>query len=141
THVVCELLENVEDAFACRRDWEGSRTVKFSSSGGFLLFSHSCTAFDDRDVRVICSMAESTKDLTAIGRFGIGFKSVYAFTDRPEVHSGEEEFAIESFVWPTAIHGIDRHDDETVFRLPLNANDAGAHAEIVEGLRRLGPRT
>jgi hypothetical protein len=43
-----------------------------------------------------------SRDLTAIGRFGIGFKSVYAFTDRPEIHSGAEDFAIEGYIRPVA---------------------------------------
>src|SRR2546426_7489451 len=40
--------------------------------------SHHGAPFTEGDVRGICGIAESTKDLTAIGRFGIGFKSVYA---------------------------------------------------------------
>ncbi len=141
THFIFELLQNAEDAFARRPDWEGSRAVKFSLSGGVLRVSHSGKAFDDRDVRGICGIAESTKDLTEIGRFGIGFKSVYAFTDRPEVHSGNEDFAIESFVWPTAITALGYQADETVFVLPLRKSDEGARTEIAEGLRRLGSRT
>jgi hypothetical protein len=141
THFIFELLQNAEDALARRPDWKGSRAVKFSLSGGMLRVSHCGKAFDDRDVHGICGIAESTKDLTAIGRFGIGFKSVYAFTDRPEVHSGNEDFAIESFVWPTAIPALDHQADETVFVFPLRKGDEGARTEITEGLRRLGART
>src|SRR5207249_2822007 len=97
--------------------------------------------FDNRDVRGICGIAESTKDLTAIGRFGIGFKSVYAFTDRPEVHSGDESFAIESFVWPTAVPPIGREPNETIFLLPLRRGDDAAPEEITDGLKRLGARS
>jgi hypothetical protein len=140
-HFIFELLQNAEDALARRPGWKGSRAVTFTLSETALRIVHCGKLFDGDDVRGICGIAESTKDLTAIGRFGIGFKSVYAFTNRPEVHSGREDFAIESFVWPTAIPTIDRRADETVFILPLDAIDAAAHAEIAEGLRRLGPRT
>ena len=68
------------------------------------------------------SETRGTKDLTAIGQFGIGFKSVYAFTDRPEVYSGDEGFAIDSFVWPVATDSIVREPDETVMVLPLRAS-------------------
>ncbi|HXH09456.1 MAG TPA: UvrD-helicase domain-containing protein [Alphaproteobacteria bacterium] len=87
------------------------------------------------------TIAESTKEQTEIGRFGIGFKSVYAFTDRPEVHSGEENFVIENFVWPTVASPIEREPEETVFILPLRDDDPTAHREIAQGLQRLGPRT
>ena len=106
-----------------------------------LTVAHPGKPFDEPDVRGICGIAESTKDLTAIGRFGIGFKSVYAFTHHPEVHSGAEAFAIESFVWPTPIPGISRNAEETIFVLPIDTGDEAARAEIAEGLRRLGPRT
>jgi hypothetical protein len=141
THFIFELLQNAEDALARRPSWEGSRAVSFALSESALRVSHSGKPFDDRDVRSICGIAESTKDLTAIGRFGIGFKSVYAFTDRPEVHSGAEDFAIESFVWPTAEPRVDRGDDETIVVLPLNACDEAAREEIARGLQRLGPST
>lgn len=56
-------------------------------------------------------VGETTKDLTDIGRFGIGFKSVYSITQRPEVHSGEEDFAIENFVFPIAAPPTSRADN------------------------------
>ena len=141
THFIFELLQNAEDAIGRRMGWQGSRAVTFSLSTTELRVTHCGEPFDGAHVRGICGIGDSTKDLTAIGRFGIGFKSVYAFTQRPEVHSGAEDFAIENFVWPTAISPIDRQADETVFILPLDVTDIKAHAEIAEGLRGLGPRT
>ena len=138
THFIFELLQNAEDALARRGGWEGSRAVTFHLTGKTLRVSHFGLPFDERDVRRICGIAENTKDLTAIGRFGIGFKSVYAFTDRPEVHSGAEAFAIESYVWPVAVSEVAHDPDETVIAIPLKANDESGHDEIAGGLGRLG---
>ncbi len=138
THFIFELLQNAEDALARRTGWQGSRSVTFHLTERALRVSHFGQPFDEADVRGICGIAESTKDLTAIGRFGIGFKSVYAFTDSPEVHSGTEDFAIESFVWPVAAPALDRNEDETVIEIPLKASDEAGHEEIAAGLRRLG---
>ncbi len=141
THFIFELLQNAEDALARRFDWQSSRAVSFTLSACELRVTHCGKPFDDRDVRGICGIAESTKDLTAIGRFGIGFKSVYAFTNRPEVHSGDEDFAIESFVWPTGAPPGGRGDHETTIVLPLKARDDAAREEITKGLQRLGAGT
>lgn len=141
THFIFELLQNAADALTDREGWKGSRAVRFTLDEHTLSFSHYGKPFHDANVRGICGIDESTKDRKAIGRFGIGFKSVYAYTTRPEVHSGDEAFAIESYVWPTAVVPIARHADETVFRLPLNAGVEGAHGEIAKGLQRLGPKS
>lgn len=139
THFIFELLQNAEDALARRKDWSGSRAVRFTLQREALYFSHYGKLFDDPDVRGICGIAESTKDRTAIGRFGIGFKSVYAYTTKPEIHSGDEDFAIDSFVWPTPTRPLERHPDETIIALPLNAGVNSAQEEIAQGLQRLGP--
>src|SRR5437867_2790215 len=103
SHFIYELLQNAEDALARRTGSNAPRSITFALSPTGLRVSHFGAPFSESDVRGICGIAEGTKDLTAIGRFGIGFKSVYAFTARPEIHSGSEHFAVESFVWPTAI--------------------------------------
>ena len=136
THFIYELLQNAEDALAKRDGRTGPRSVRFQLSRRELRVSHFGKPFDEADVRGICGIDESTKDITQIGRFGIGFKSVYAFTDRPEVHSGAEDFGIESFVWPFAASGIQRETSETIIVILLREpSDCG---EIGTGLKRLG---
>ena len=141
THFVFELLQNAEDALRKRKMWGGRKSVTFDLLEDDLRVSHFGKPFDEPDVRGICGIDESVKEFTDIGRFGIGFKSVYAITDCPEVYSGDEHFAIESFVWPKAMPPIEMEPDETVFRLPLRDEDHSELGEIASGLRRLGPRT
>ncbi|HET6456500.1 MAG TPA: hypothetical protein VFI02_19010, partial [Armatimonadota bacterium] len=123
THFIFELLQNAEDALARRRGWKGQRGIRFELSKTSLRVSHFGERFDTEDVRGICGIGQSTKALTDIGRFGIGFKSVYAYTDRPEVYSRDERFAVESFVCPVGIPVAGGEPDETVFVLPLRIND------------------
>jgi hypothetical protein len=137
THFIFELLQNAEDALSRRPDWRGSRAVSFRLTEATLRVEHFGLPFDEADVRGICGIAESTKGLTAIGRFGIGFKSVYAVTRRPEVHSGAEAFAIENFVWPAAVPPTDRHPDATVILIPLETSEPGDYLELAGGLGRL----
>ncbi len=141
THFIFELLQNAEDALSRRRGGHGSRAVTFTLESDSLRVSHFGEPFNEADVRGICGIGESTKDFTAIGRFGIGFKSVYAFTERPEIHSGVEDFAIEKFVWPVALPRLKREAEETIIVVPLKHADQTAHKEIASGLERLGTST
>ena len=138
THFIYELLQNAEDALAKRVGRSGRRSVRFELSERELRVIHFGKPFDEADVRGVCGIAESTKetDLTRIGHFGIGFKSVYAFTDRPEVHSGNEDFAIEKYVWPAVARKISRDHDETFIVMPLR--EPTDHGVIEDGLKRLG---
>ena len=62
---------------------------------------------------------------TAIGRFGLGFKSVYLLTDRPEIHSGPWNFVIEAGCLPVEIpRPADLPQDSTRIRLPLRLDAA-----------------
>ena len=138
THFIYELLQNAEDALRRRNDEPQSRTVRFELSEHALRISHYGKPFDRRDVEGVCGIALSTagEDITRIGRFGIGFKSVYGFTVRPEIHSGDEDFGIDNFVWPSAAQTIERKPDQTVFVMPLRDPDEDGE-EIAEGLRRI----
>ena len=140
THFIFELLQNAEDALGRRGAWNGHRKVTFTLEPGKLTLSHFGRPFDEADVRGVCGIAESTKDKFSIGRFGIGFKSVYTFTDRPEIHSGDEDFVVQNYVQPTSACPVKRHPDETLIVLPLKEQDRTAQDEITAGFKRLGPR-
>ena len=139
THFVYELLQNAEDAEATK--------VQVSLHKDRLEFMHDGIDFDEADVRGICGVGEGTKpeDLTKIGKFGIGFKSVYAYTASPEIHCGCEHFRIEHYVRPHGISYVDVPKPWTTkFVLPFHTSHASldiAFAEIAERLESLNVRT
>lgn len=137
THFIFEILQNAEDALARRAGSVESRTVTFSVENDSLKISHYGDLFNEEDVRSICRIGDSAKDVTEIGEFGIGFKSVYAFTQRPEVHSGEERFAITDFAIPTAIKPVKLDPNETLFVLPFNNPDVSPQAARNEIMSKL----
>lgn len=139
THFLFELLQNAEDAGATR--------VLFHLFENKLEVFHDGRLFNDKDVRGICGVGEGTKteDLTQIGKFGIGFKSVYAYTTTPEIHSGHESFRIENYVRPYAVQLREIGDSwTTLFVFPFNKEDVKsvvACREISVRLRKLSART
>lgn len=141
THFIFELLQNAEDAIRQRGPhWKGSRTIEFHLSHNQLRISHFGVPFNEKDVQAICSVGESTKDdLTDIGHFGMGFKSVYKYTERPAIHSGSGEtavaIAINDYIYPEEISPIDRGEEETVFILPFKyGEEEASYKEITDGL-------
>lgn len=145
THFIFELLQNAEDALERRSSqWTGSRTIKFCLINDKLIVSHFGDPFNEKDVLGICSIGQSTKDSERnIGRFGIGFKSVYVYTDRPEIHSGPENsatsFAIYNYNKPTNVQPLARDADETIFVFPFKpGEEEKSYKEIASGLKNLG---
>ena len=127
SHFIFELLQNAEDALSRRRekepdgDFPGDVTFRLFSD--HLEVSHYGQPFDEADVCGICDVLRGTKSerLDQIGTFGIGFKSVYAFTATPEIHSGDEHFVIERFIRPREVRprALD-NADQTLFYFPFN---------------------
>ncbi|MGW9193076.1 sacsin N-terminal ATP-binding-like domain-containing protein [Micromonospora chersina] len=138
THFILELLQNAEDARASH--------VTFALHPDRLVVEHDGRLFNEQDVRGICGVDASTKtgELTSIGKFGIGFKSVYAYTLAPEVHSGAEHFRIRHYVRPEAAGApVDLPNGLTRFKFPFDRDDvppSTAHTEIRAGLQRFDPR-
>jgi hypothetical protein len=137
THFIFELLQNAEDAQATQ--------IEFRLGKEGLELSHDGRQFSPDDVRGIASICRSTNqgDPERIGRFGIGFKSVYAYTTRPEIHSGDEHFAIQHYVrpQPTAPRNSE-NGASTLIVLPFNAPTVSAleaFKEINSALARLDP--
>lgn len=139
THFIFELLQNAEDAKATR--------IHFELFADRLEVRHDGRLFDEHDVKGICGVGDGTKakDLTQIGRFGIGFKSVYAYTTSPEIYSGEENFKIEHYVRPYKIPTNPRTTPlTTLFIFPFNVEEVKQEAacdEIGRCLHGLSVRT
>ena len=97
-HFVYELLQNAED--------EDATKVVIEYYSDKLIFYHNGAPFDESDVIGVSSMLMGTKDKTSgqtIGRFGMGFKSVFKYTYQPEIYSDDEAFRIESYLLPVEI--------------------------------------
>ena len=138
-HFIYELIQNAED--------EGASEMFFTLTPKNLVIKHNGQPFDARDVEDICGVGESLKagDLTKIGTFGIGFKSVYMYTSSPEIHSGDEHFCIKDYVQP---HGVNRRNPgnhwTTLFDFPFDSSEIepiDTYQEILDRLNNLGART
>ena len=138
THFLFELLQNAEDAYARRDDDPLQASVRFILQPTMLDVRHFGVEFTERDVRGVCGIGQSTKDPQEIGKFGIGFKSVYAYTERPEIRSGDEAFAIEDYVLPHTCEPAPLARHETSICLPFRSDVPGAGEEILAALKDLG---
>src|SRR6266404_1361710 len=149
THFVYELLQNAEDALKDRHkeapDVAFSRRVKFHLFKDRLELRHFGIPFSGDHIRAICDIARSSKtSADDIQHFGIGFKSVYAFTKSPQIHSGDEHFWIESYVRPYAVAPREVENGETLFVFPFDHPEKSpgeAYTEIAARLQDLGLKT
>jgi hypothetical protein len=133
THFLFELIQNAEDA--------GATEVAFDLFDDRLELRHDGRPFTEADVRGVCGVAKNAKSLTAIGQFGIGFKSVYAYTKTPRVYSGNEHFGIERYVRPFLVDPLSGPGTLFVFPFDLDTVPAAmAVREISAALSALQPR-
>jgi hypothetical protein len=138
THFIFELIQNAEDA--------GATELTFELFDDRLEVTHDGRPFTEADVRGVCGVGQSGKsgDLTKIGQFGIGFKSVYAYTKTPRVYSSDEHFRIEQYVRPFLVDPRDELGAGTLFVFPFDhdtLSPATAAAEISAALDQIEPAT
>ena len=140
-HFIYELLQNAEDARAAE--------VRFTLREDRVEFEHNGDRlFTLEDVDSITSIGSSTKrdDHTSIGKFGVGFKAVFAYTETPEIVSGGYHFRICDLIVPDTeeLTPPTLGEKKTCFSFPFN-NDAKppekARAEIEKNLRQLDKST
>jgi hypothetical protein len=140
-HFIYELLQNAEDAKASH--------ARFTLTNQSLIFEHNGSRlFSARDVESITSIGDSTKadSPTEIGKFGVGFKAVFAYTQTPEICSGEYHFRIRDLVVPELISstspGANRFKTKFVFPFDHpKKSDLQATPEISNALQALDDAT
>lgn len=129
THFVYELIQNAEDALSRRhKDSPNSHlpnSIEFKLFQDKLELRHFGQPFDENDVKAISDVLRGTKadDEQQIGRFGIGFKSVYAFTATPEIHSGNEHFILTEYIKIKEVFEREISSGETLFIFPFNHHE------------------
>ena len=138
-HFIYELLQNAEDA--------GATEVAFELTQHECSFEHNgIRHFDERDIRGITGIFNSSKKekTDKIGKFGVGFKSVFVYTESPIVFSKNHSFKIVKLVLPVEVTSKENLGQRTRFELPFNnpkKNTKAAHAEIKAGLEQLSETT
>jgi hypothetical protein len=113
SHFVFELLQNADDA--------GATWLSFDLRDSELSVTHDGEPFQFHNVDAITTVGSSTSasDLNRIGRFGVGFKSVFGVTASPAIHSGDYHFEISDYIVPSEVPPI-ALNGETVIRFPFN---------------------
>lgn len=141
-HFIYELIQNADDA--------GATEVEFELKTNRLSFSHNGKRlFDLDDIKSITNVGQSTKkaDGTTIGKFGVGFKSVYSYTSHPVINSGKFHFQIYEMMIPEEIdetYPFYSSSKKTVFILPFDLKDKPAYKsfrEIQEVLENFSEET
>jgi len=136
-HFVYELLQNAEDA-------EATQVTFFLNETGLIFQHNGKKKFTHEDIEAITNVNNSTKvdEVNKIGKFGVGFKSVFAYCSKPIINSNDFTFEIERMFIPQindkpqSIFG----SETTTFILPFNEKSKPpkiARQEISEGLSEL----
>lgn len=137
-HFIYELLQNAEDKEASE--------VCFTLNNERLDFEHNGSRlFSLKDIESITGIGVSSKrdEPTSIGKFGVGFKAAFVYTNTPEIHSGDYHFKIQDLVVPKEIVSQQR-TEKTQFIFPFDRPEkkkTQARDEIIRGLRELGDNT
>jgi len=132
-HFIYELIQNADDA--------GATSARFDLRDDELIFAHNGTrrfsisnpdteGSDSGtgklgDINAITSIANSNKTSSSIGKFGVGFKAVFQYTQTPSVYDPNFRFRIERFIVPVKIENdyVGRKPEETLFVFPFDHTD------------------
>jgi hypothetical protein len=149
-HFIYELLQNADDVYATNARFTLREDGLVFIHNGKTLFTISDPATEEADtnngtlghVNSITSIANSTKSQVCIGKFGVGFKAVFQYTQTPHIYDPDIRFKIERFIVPEELNNDfeGRKDGETVFWFPFNHETLSpkkCYSEIYEKLKSL----
>lgn len=139
-HFIYELLQNADDV--------GATYVKFLLRKSGLYFIHNGTAhftvsspFDIQNIghiNAITAIGDSTKpheNSPKIGKFGIGFKAVFQYTNTPHIYDPHISFKIKDLIVPILLpyeaHPL-RQAHETLFFFPFDHSTKSATEALEE---------
>ena len=149
-HFIYELLQNANDAKATKSDFQLTTDGLYFKHNGKILFSVSNPETEDVDkenntlghINSITAIANSNKTESSIGKFGVGFKAVFQYSETPHIYDPKFQFKINRFIIPVKLENdlSGRQKDETVFYFPFNKPEMSAekaHSDILGKLKKL----
>lgn len=143
-------MQNADDAYATRARFilEEDRLI-FAHNGSrhFSVSDPENEGIDSEnktigDINTITSIANSNKTGASIGKFGVGFKAVFQYTQTPHIYDPNFMFKIERFIVPMMLNDDfpGRRSDETLFVFPFDHQERNAdeaYRDISDKLRHL----
>ena len=149
-HFIYELLQNADDVKATTAKFILETNGLYFVHSGSVRFTVSNPQNEGTDtsngtlghINAITSIANSNKTGASIGKFGVGFKAVFQYTQTPHIYDPEIKFKIERFIVPSMLDAdLDwRKSSETVFFFPFdhkNKHPQESHDEILKKLQAL----
>lgn len=132
THFIYELMQNANDAKATK--------ARFVLSEDKIEFYHNGSKdFDLESIIGITNVGNSSKkdDSETIGKFGVGFKSVFKITKSPKIYNRLCSFKIERLRVPTKIQPKRLPDEYTTeFELVFDAREGLTKKEIFKQIKK-----
>ncbi len=149
-HFIYELLQNADDAKATNSEFVLEKDGLFFKHNGSVHFTVSKPETEESDnnenklghINSITSVGSSNKnDQSTIGKFGVGFKAVFQYTETPHIYDRDFQFKIERFIVPVKlVKDIERFENETVFYFPFDKKEMPtdkAYSDILSKLKSL----
>jgi hypothetical protein len=150
-HFIYELLQNADDAKATFAKFDLKERGLYFTHNGTIHFTVSDPLTEDEDgknnqlghINSITSIGSSSKnDQSTIGKFGVGFKAVFQYTEKPHIYDQDFQFKIDRFIVPVKLEKdfIDRQANETVFYFPFDKKEMPAdkaYSDILNKLKSL----
>ncbi|MBN8686956.1 MAG: AAA family ATPase [Chitinophagales bacterium] len=158
-HFIYELLQNANDAKATKSSFELTKHGLYFKHNGKINFwiSNPDNEKQDQqnnklgDINAITAVAQSNKkDHSTIGKFGVGFKAVFQYTETPHIYDPNFQFKICKFIVPIKLDDdlTGRQNDETIFYFPFDKQETDekgnlkmskekAYSDVLEKLKKL----
>lgn len=158
-HFIYELLQNANDAKATKSFFQLTKKglyFKHNGTKNFWVSNPDNEKADQKndklgDINAITAVAQSNKkDHSTIGKFGVGFKAVFQYTETPHIYDPTFQFSISKFIVPIRLENdlSERQINETVFYFPFDKQETDendnlkmppekAHEDILDKLKKL----
>lgn len=153
-HFIYELLQNANDVKATKAEFRLEKDGLYFSHNGTIHFTVTNPKNETEDkknnrlghINSITSIGQSNKTTeSTIGKFGVGFKAVFQYTDTPHIYDKYFQFKIERFIVPQLLENdLDYRNDYTVFYFPFDKKEMSndkAFDDIIGKLKSLSYST